>query len=125
MDEIKYAGKGFSESLQTILAEAIQDASIYYKDNPHAQSNYISKQLKANKPGQWHVIIVQELNISKITEVSTGFSYWNENDTWALWFNTSAFAKNVLHLLIYNGEEEKSTTNVSTKTGSVGPDVNS
>ena len=89
--------------MQAILSEAIQDAAIYYKDSNYAQSNYISKQLNKKMPGCWHVLLIVKLNISKITEVSTGFSYWNDNDTWALWYNTSSFAKNVMHLLIFNG----------------------
>lgn len=79
--------------------------------------------MKKVKAGDWHVIIVQELNISKITEVSTGFYYWTDNDTWALWYSTSPFAKNILHFVIYNGEKGQKLSNVTTKNNSVGSGV--
>ncbi len=60
--------------------------------------------MKKAKKGIWHIIIFQNLNISKITEVSTGFYYWSDVDTWALWYNASSFTQGLLHLAIYNGE---------------------
>lgn len=109
--------------MQAKLSESITDAAIYYKDDFFSQSSYISKQLKSVKKGDWHVMIVQELNISKITEVSTGFYYWSDNDTWALWYSTSPFAKNILHFALYNGDTGKANSNVTTKNFKVGSGV--
>jgi hypothetical protein len=42
--------------------------------------------MKDTKPGDWNIVIVKELNITKITDVSTQLYYYSENDTWALWY---------------------------------------
>lgn len=76
------------------------------------------------KPGIWHVFIFENINISKITEVSTGFSYWTDNDTWALWYNSSSYTQGLLHLVIYNGEGENRLDNVTSKENAQGSSIN-
>lgn len=124
-NELKYNGKGFTTSLQVVLAEAISDAAIYFKDDYYSQATFINKKMNDAQKGIWHVIIIQNMNISKITDVSTGFFYWCEADTWALWFSTTPFTKEILHLVIFNGEERKSLANVSTKSSQKGSDISS
>lgn len=76
-EAMKYNGKGFVGELQTVLNEAINDAAIYYNGNYSLQANFISKRMKNAKEGDWHIVIIENLNISKVTDVSTGFFYWN------------------------------------------------
>lgn len=93
MGEIRYNGKGFGADLQIILEEAINDAAIFYKADNYSQANYIWNKLNGAKQGDWKVVLVINLTISKVTEISTGFYYWTQDDTWALWYSTSSFAK--------------------------------
>ena len=62
----------------------------------------------------WHVFVVTNLNITKISDVSTGFYYWNEGEIWALWYGTCEYNPLALHIAIYNGEETESPSNVTT-----------
>lgn len=66
------------------------------------------------KAGKWNVFVFDDVNITRITEVSTGFSYWNEGDTWALWYSITSLTNNFLHLIIYNGVSNRSYANVTT-----------
>lgn len=120
---MKYNGKGFTTDLQAILLEAITDSIIFYSDNYFSQADYIIKRLEETKKGLWHIVIIKDLTISKITDVSTGFYYWNQGETWALWYEATTFAKNLLHLVIYNGEGDQSIANVSTNASTTGSGV--
>lgn len=55
---MKYNGKGFVPELQTVLAEAINDAAIYFNGNYSLQANFISGKMKKAKEGDWHIIII-------------------------------------------------------------------
>lgn len=90
---LKYNGKGFTAELQEKLNEALSDSIIFYKDEYFSQANYILKQLNGVQEGLWHVVIVKEINISKVTDISTGFYYFDENETWALWYEASQYGK--------------------------------
>ena len=120
----KYQGKGFGADLQKDFEDAINDAAIFYKSQFHNQTNYIWKKLNGTKQGDWKVMLIFNISISKVTEVSTGFYYWTQDDTWALWYNTSTFAKNTLYLVIYSGNTGLFTTNISTLKYTFGDVVN-
>ncbi len=126
LDEIlKYNGKGFGVDLQNILTEAIHDSSIFFKDKYFYQTDFIHDKLKKAKPGDWDVVIISNLNISKITEVSTTFFYYSFNDTWALWYQSSPYANLTLHIAIYNNNTEKAPINLSTNQSAKGESLTS
>lgn len=81
--------------------------------------------MKGALSGDWHIVLIQDMNITKITDISTGFYYWNFNDTWALWHSASPFTQLVVHLVIYNGNPNttKDVNLVTTKDSSVGRGV--
>lgn len=114
LGELKFNGKGFGTDLQNVLNDAITDSAIYYKGIFYSQTNYIWTRLNGVKQGDWKVVLIGNLSISKITEVSTGFYYSTDNDTWALWYNTSTFAKQTLYLILYTGNTGATNSNVTT-----------
>jgi hypothetical protein len=76
-DSIKYNGTGFGPDLRSAFSEAITDAAIYFTGNFPAQAKFISEQMKSVKSGDWNIVVIAKLNITRITDVSTGFSYWS------------------------------------------------
>jgi hypothetical protein len=83
--------------------------------------------LKIAKPGDWNIVIIDNLSITRITDVETDFYYYSQNDTWALWHAASPLTPFVLHLAIYNGNGSKSSnaanSNTSTKGSAVTPET--
>lgn len=112
--EMIYNGNGFTKELQDDFKESINDATVFYNGKYSIQAWYIKKNLEKLKAGVWNIIIATSLNITKISDISTGFYYWSFSETWALWYNVSTHNPNTLYIAIYNGPDVKSSCNVTT-----------